>query len=451
MFTTIKFSPILFVVLIALLASCSKDKEDLSIPSEVKIVDEFNLISDKTKNYLMNEVTFPDDILVLVRTIDTIEPSIIGSYASSQMEKEEWWREVNPKGLYSRWIKQDKPWSNGVYIVVSQEPHLIQIRYGERIRLEAYRAGLAVGNKYSDMQANFVIEPTDEGVINTAERVSKELPDAMTIPWHLRLMKFIVAVTFSEFEELATPSNDVYTSWILTPYLKLLVLLGGLHSKWLFLTLNMILFFIIDYAVIAIVTNLFLRKKKASLKLRWKKYASLIISTFFSVPFFGATILLSGARIEDVLAIQQIGIVIPEGFGLGMEWFMNVNGFWFALLITFINFINLIITDPLKDGQVLYFYGSPDSASRHIQEMAQGQPTFYYSYTYTQVSQHKYVIKYEEYIYRPSLSLLVFLLFMPKAIGMVALLKQVFDFVTLIPSFFNSSKISVDMQQNTTD
>jgi hypothetical protein len=441
MYSAIKTTTFSLIVLVLLLVSCSNEKKESPTHSKLEIKDDFHLLSTETKEYL-NNIKFPDNILVLIRTVDEIELSQIGSYASSKMEEEDWWKEVNPQGLYQRWIKQNKPWSKGIYIVVSQEPHLIQIRYGERIRLEAFRAGLAVGHKYSDMQTSFATKTIDEGVINTVQQLSKEMPTALQIPKYLRYTKFLVAVTFSEFEELATPANKIYNSWILKPYFKLIVLCGGLHSRWLFIALNLVLFFILDYAVIAMFTFLFLRKKEKTVKLRWKKYISLIIATLFSVPFFGATILLSGARVEDVLAVQQIGIVIPENIRFGMKWFMNVTGFWFAFLITMINYINLLIDDPLKKPVAIYHFGSPDTLTSYVGRMSSNQPTFYNKWSYAKIGEHKYVVQYDEYVYRPSFALFVFLLFMPKAIGLVALLKQIFDLITLIPSFFKPKEAS---------
>ena len=105
MYSTSKITSFSFLVLFVLLVSCSNDKKKSSTTSKLEIKDDFNLLSDETKNYLRNSIKFPDDILVLVRTVERIELSKLGSYASSHMEKEDWWKEVNPKGVYKRWIK----------------------------------------------------------------------------------------------------------------------------------------------------------------------------------------------------------------------------------------------------------------------------------------------------------------------------------------------------------
>lgn len=124
-------------VVLLFFIGCSKQDVNPNQSIPPKVIENIKLLSPKVKKHIEEKSTFPDGIFVLIRTIDKINLAKIGSYSTETMQKEVYWEQVRPRGFFSRWIKQDKPWSMGVYVLVSKDPHLIQIRYGERIRLEA--------------------------------------------------------------------------------------------------------------------------------------------------------------------------------------------------------------------------------------------------------------------------------------------------------------------------
>jgi hypothetical protein len=430
MFSVSKNTILLLSVVLLFFVGCSKQVSNQNTSISPKIIDNINLLSPKVKKYIEEMCKFPDGIFVLVRTMDKLDRAKIGSYATDTMEEEAYWEQVRPRGFFARWIKQDKPWSMGVYVLVSKEPNLIQIRYGERIRLEAYRSGLAIGNKYLQIQQQFKRHGANQGTLNALKELSQELPSALNLPWYLRYGKMLVALTFSEFEELVSPSDGMYSTWILRPYLKLIEALDGFSPVWYFLLLNFFLYFSIQILFTKIFVNVVLQKSEPRTKAQWRKLVSIVISAFFAVPFLGGVILLNNGRFEDYLALQQLGISLTDQASLGLGWFMNVTGFWLAAFITLMNFINLLITDPLSEPFVVY-YGStnPDigDPTMDILNMAPRYPTLSSKWRIQQTGNHTYVLVYDEYVYRPRFSVLVFMLFMPKAIGLIVLIKEFFD------------------------
>lgn len=427
MFSVPKYTILLLSVLLLLFVGCSRQAFNQNPSISPKIIDNINLLSPEVKRYIEDRYKFPDGILVLVKTIDKLDHAKIGSYATDAMQKEAYWEQVRPKGFFARWIKQDKPWSMGVYVLVSKEPNLIQIRYGERIRLEAYRSGLATGNKYLQIQRQFKRYGANLGTLNTLKELSQELPSALSLPWYLRYGKILVAITFSEFEELVSPSDGMYSKWVLRPYLKLIEVLGGFFSVWYFLLLNCLIYFSLQLLFAKCFVNVILHKSEPHTKARWKKLVSIVISVFFAVPFFGGVILLNSGRFEDYLALQQLGISSPDRASLGLQWFMNVTGFWLAAFITLLNFINLLITDPLREPLRLYCIGVPTFGLVLKAKAKARIPTLSYKWRLQQIGDHTYDIVFDEYRYRPRFSLLVFMLFMPNAIGLVGLIKEFFD------------------------
>lgn len=255
------------------LVSCSRQDGNENQSISPKVIDSIHLLSPEVKEYIEETYTFPDGIFVLVRTMDKLDYGEIGSYATDAMEREQFWEQVRPKGFFAKWIKQDKPWSRGVYVLISKDPSLIQIRYGERIRLEAYRSGLAIGKEYLQIQRYFERHGPTLGTLNALRVLSQELPSALTLPWYLQWGKWLVCLEFSEFEELLSPSDDMYTNWLLGPYLKFIERLGGFSSISYFLFLNFVLYFSVR-TVLPNIANMFvavmLRNREPVTRALWK-------------------------------------------------------------------------------------------------------------------------------------------------------------------------------------
>jgi hypothetical protein len=88
-----------------------------------------------------------------------------------------------------------------------------------------------------------------------------------------------------------------------------------------------------------------------------------------------------------------------------------------------------LIKDPLREP--IYYSGLNIDVHHILLNTKPNCPTLPFSVKYSgsQIDKDRYVVEWDEYIYRPRFSILVFMLFMPKVIGLVGLIKEFLDLV----------------------
>jgi hypothetical protein len=381
----------------------------------LRIYDEANLLSNHLEEHLTETYRFPSGVLMLVRTIDELDYATIGSYATDAMEKETYWAKFGREG-------EPRPWSMGVYILVSKRPSLIQLRYGEMLRWQAYRAGLVIGNKYQKIQQEFEQRGPNLGTLNTVKVLSQELPVALDLPWYLQYAKPLIAITFAELQELASPPTGTYSKWILRPYLVVIDALGAEGAFGFFLS-SILLYMLIQVLASRVLVEIILLRKGSDVKVRWRKRASLAISVLFAVPFLAGGVLLSSGRLEDHLALQGLGITDPERFALGLSWFMDATGFWLGALATLLNYINRRIENPVrKTGSIIVRGGDPIEWS-HALPGCPGQ------WSFQQIGERTWHGVFTEYVCRPRFAMLICIMFVPAGIAVVVIMKELVGLV----------------------
>src|SRR5262245_47416262 len=141
------FAMVTFVVLFMVASFTQKPKADGSVAFE----DEANILSPEAKAAI-TQTKFPEDIPVVVRTVSAIPKDKMGSFASDLMSEDRHWQTLRPRGWLRRNIMQQSPSGSGVYVLVSLDPQLLQIRFGSEIRLSAYENMVAIGPWYRDQQ-----------------------------------------------------------------------------------------------------------------------------------------------------------------------------------------------------------------------------------------------------------------------------------------------------------
>ena len=151
----LRASVVAMLVTLFLVYGCGTNDNQASKPSTVKVVDTAGILTKKVVRKIEDTYAFPPDSPILVRTIKTLKRSEAAAVATEMMQAEGYWESVRPKHFWEK-MTGDKPDATGTYILVSQEPRLIQIRFGERVRLQAYRAGLAVGDQYLTIQTRYL-------------------------------------------------------------------------------------------------------------------------------------------------------------------------------------------------------------------------------------------------------------------------------------------------------
>jgi hypothetical protein len=123
--------------------------------------------------------------------------------------------------------------------------------------------------------------------------------------------------------------------------------LGGFPSTLNVLSANLLLYLSANTLLAAIVVGARLRQGKAANRARWKGLA-FVIRVVFAFPFLGGVFLLGNGRLEDQLALQHLDLYLPPKTSLDLTWLLSVTGLWLAILIGWVNLINLKVEDPAR-------------------------------------------------------------------------------------------------------
>jgi hypothetical protein len=293
------------------------------------VVDEARLLS-AAAIHAIEQVRFPSDIPVLVRITDAPVASIAGPAATDRMEHETHWQKVQPRTWHQRYVKQNAPWGSGMYLLVSARPALVQVRFGDRIRLDAYRAGLAAGPHYRRMQEAFAANPGEAEIVAIVRDAAARLPGVLNTPWYLSLVRSMSSVAFSEIEEFVLPADGAFRKWVVRTYVGILRELGAAATGWRYL-----LFTALCYCVLWPATYFLSRAMRQQSKAAQivAGTASLLAKGIYFVAALASLLLLANGRIEDELLLRDLGLQPLKWTGFDSQYFA-VHGGWILAIVT---------------------------------------------------------------------------------------------------------------------
>jgi hypothetical protein len=293
------------------------------------VVDEARLLS-AAAIHAIEHVRFPPDLPVLVRITAAPAASVAGPAAIDRMEHETHWQKVQPRTWHQRYIKQNAPWASGMYVLVSTNPPLVQVRFGDRIRLDAYRAGLAAGPRYRRMQDAFAADPGEAAIVAIIRDAAARLPGVLNTPWYLSLFRTMSSVAFSEIEEFVLPADGAFRKWAVRTYVGILRALGAAATGWRYL-----LFTALCYCVLWPATYFLSRAMRQQSKMAQIAVgiASLFAKGIYFVAALASLLLLANGRMEDELLLRDLGLQQLNWAGFDSQYF-TVHGGWFLAIVT---------------------------------------------------------------------------------------------------------------------
>jgi hypothetical protein len=309
----------LLLVLVLVLSACSK-REDKNLG--IRFLDSANLYSDALETKVTNgKFQLPNGIPVVIMTVDSIPHSEIVSYANNQLDKN------------SKLFEVKKERENCLLILISKRPHLMQLRFGEDLRLESYQAGLSFGQKYLQYQENFLKKGNENGLLDVLSNLEKDLAPALELSRMKKIQKPFAQFVFNEISDIALPSDGEYTEYVFKPYSKLFTSIKFFTRPIALILINAVLLFLLIKLGQKLIKGIFGRKKK---------FTSLILviwnigsSFFFTIPFWGSVIFLSSFRMEDHLLSEYLGIPLLD-IAKDSLWFSSYTQIWLAAIIAFI-------------------------------------------------------------------------------------------------------------------
>jgi len=348
-----KFNLLVSILLMAVLfSSCGNSYKDRQFAP--LILDEAKLLSDETKGWLKN-YKYPQGFVFAVRTVDTIPKSMIGVKADD-LFKADIKLHSDPKAFKKR----------GVYLLVSKNPPLIQVRAGESIYLQTRWGGITSGKKYIEKQLLASQGNLTDAIKEMVKWTSSDLPQAVDIPWYKKwILQDIIQNLYSEIDELGLPSESFYGKYLLAPILKTrIVELKWFNSWWITYALVAAIFYLSKLLFSWIVVNPITKSTSPKVGNTIRLVYSIVVGIGLTIPSATSAIILSGSRLEDQIALKASGFSGIENIAFHPELYNESTSIWIALLLILLRIIkglgernNILGFALLPNSQQQYIYG----------------------------------------------------------------------------------------------
>jgi len=320
MYAMSKKSLLLALTALIVLTACRKNYRDTTYRPLIE--DEAKLLDLQTAQTLKSR-PYPKGFAFIVCTVEKLPPAEVGSAVDTLFEEAQK-RCPDPKSCKQR----------GVFIVVSANPALMQVRTGSDLATQAQWAGITSGSRYIAKQQLGSLRDVDSALPEMVDWLSTSLPAAIEISWVRRLiLNEITQDLYIELEGLSLPSESFYGKYVLRPFLHAGILAQRLSGTW-WVT------YIIAAVVILLVRSVLRRIIMFGVRRTPGKVASFValglniaISLALAVPSAASAIFLSGSRLEDQIALRASGIPGVELFAFPARSFTIHTGIALALLL----------------------------------------------------------------------------------------------------------------------
>jgi hypothetical protein len=278
----------------------------------------------------IESVRFPRDVPVIVRTVKTIPPARIGQFATQAMTDEPAWNRLRPRGFLRKYFRQDPSWGRGVYVLVSIEPALLQIRFGEELRMRAYRLGLAAGSWYREHQ-RFPPDDLPGQVTRTVQELEQRLAGPGEPRWPMSWAYFCASVLYSQIEDFLAPGEGPFSSTVLRYHVRLVDFLGGTRSAWSFVLVSLLcvaaFWLLVNKLLVETLLFPLLRNRLARFGV---VLTSQVTFVAFLVSAIATIAVLGRGRIEDELALARLGLTSLRSIGFNPSLYATPGGLWLA-------------------------------------------------------------------------------------------------------------------------
>lgn len=324
---------LLFFLLTFALAGCSDDLvERCQYPP--KVVDQTDQLSNKTKELFLN-FDFPFGVYPVLYTVDKIEDKVeTGSVADDifkQLAKD--------KDTYPDFKEV------GFLVVVSQDPELIQVRMGRRYKSYCDLTGVTAGDEYLSLQKSLPEDGINKSLTSMLEMVSVRVDERNALSG-VKKWRISGAITTVEnlLDYVGTPSENFYGRVILTPLMALLSSLNRLFGSWGF---ALIVLFGVAFLIKYMLKRMLYRMLADRLLLAkvLDGLFNLTVGLFFSLSAAGAAFLLSNGRMEDMIALEALGVPFVDHMLADASTFNVTGSFMLVSVFVIMWALKLLLND----------------------------------------------------------------------------------------------------------
>ncbi len=311
---------ILLLISVILLVSCGEKFDEETYKPIV--LDDHKILNDSTVKAIEN-YNYPKGFLYIVRVVDTVEVARVAAIADKQYRKD---KEMKPDGFgfYNR----------RVYVFVSKNPSLVQLRIEYGVRSGANKKGVTAGADYMAIQNIARKGNIDKSTLAMIEHAIKTIPEYWGInsrknsiyeKYHLLSENKYWLSTKLEIPRLST--NSVYCKYILRPIIQLQLwvsnILIGFMVYFLLVCLGV---FIIN----ALLFDLIFAKRYNTEKSTKKLIVGMLLLLITLIPAINSFSILTSARVETLVKLELMQLNGLDSF-VAPGFFHTFNTTWFLL------------------------------------------------------------------------------------------------------------------------
>lgn len=345
-------------------SSCSNPNETIRTQFGVTVDDSLQILSPKTYSYLKS-VTPPPGLVPIVVTVDSIGELEIGSYADDLFD--EYCDKKYDGSTFSR---------RGVLVVVSRHPELVQVRVGSTYSIYTRMKGATAGSKYLTYQENIPEKGLDETCVLMFENTLQEIEYCRNRAWYEQLLTKISIAHVTEFlDEMSTPSEGFFSQFYFRPFLAVVSFFYGMLGNWLLaFACIAILWHLITYWTEELMKR-YVKKKwgKDLVRLHLANVAIYLlkagIGAFLTIPTLAAVIVMSSARMEDIITLHAAHIPFIDTINWHSDILSGMPSPWIILLLVIIFYARYILNPPAY--YTLSAYSSQSQLYGKMPELAQ--------------------------------------------------------------------------------
>jgi hypothetical protein len=325
---------ILPVLLLLLLSSCNNYKSKIF---KAEINDSLHLIS-KSNHKWLDTTIFPKGFPLMVLTVDSVPLIKIGIAADDAFEES-----IKKFSTTKAFNKR------GVLIYITRSPNLIQIRTGDDIKLLSQWGNITAGDKYISFQKRYIEKP-DSALREITAWLAASIPVKTDIPWYKKFIFNEATGNLINFVDgFKLPSENFYGETIIKPTLALRIFEWNFLKGW-WVTYLIVAFiaYLINRLISSFFNVLYSPKKSKTYKvvLSIVRIVVLVFMNIFIVlPSVSTAFILSGARLEDQIALKATGLPGAESLVFDSVNIYGPTGFWMAMLVLLVMVIGMKAMD----------------------------------------------------------------------------------------------------------
>lgn len=368
----------LLVLPLLFLVSCSDSLEE-SCKYKPKIIDETGHLSNKTKELFLN-FDYPFGVYPVLYNLDTIEDKIKTGSTADDIFK----RLSKDKHQY-RDFKQV-----GFLVLVSEDPELIQVRMGKRYDSYCNLTGITSGKEYISLQQSITDNGINKSLLSFLKLVSVRIDERNALPDIKKgRINGALSTVNNMLEYAGTPSRTFYGRVILKPLLVFISAIYRIFNSWGF---AIFLLFGCAFFIRMSLEKVLLRSlsHKPLLANLLNGFLSFIFGLLFSISAAGAACILSSGRMEDMIALNALGIPFIEMLATDVSNFEVTSSRWlvsfFVLMWTLKTilidefYLSLLPSEVQKENYVNYqkFLGNTEIDASLVEDAP--YTTYYTSY-----------------------------------------------------------------------